>query len=305
MNSRERIFTTLEHREPDKVPFDFAGMHCTGIHVKAYEALCVYMGINPEPIRFLDVIQQVVIPKQELLEKLHVDTRGLYPLCSHNWRFEIKDIGDCYEYTDEWGFTHHFPKNNGFWWCQTRSPLSKMRIEAEVIHNHDWPHAYLPERIKGLRTFAQQYRDEGKIVMLKGFCAGLFEMGQRIRGMENFLCDLMMDRDNAGLLLDKILELKKQFWIMALEEFGDLVDIVVEVDDYGIQESQLISYEIFEELIAPRLHDLTRFLKTTLAQNKKLTEKGYVFASIHNIQADVPPTNIMAMWEALQEYGQY
>lgn len=32
---------------------------------------------------------------------------------------------------------------------------------------------------------------------------------------------------------------------------------------------------------------------------------GFVFATVHNIQADVPPANIMAMWEALQEYGDY
>lgn len=32
---------------------------------------------------------------------------------------------------------------------------------------------------------------------------------------------------------------------------------------------------------------------------------GFVFNTIHNIQADVPPENIMAMWEALQEYGVY
>lgn len=390
MNSRERILTTLEHREPDRVPFDFAGMHCTGIHVKAYQALCAYLGINPEPIHFLDVIQQVVVPKQELLEKLQVDTRGLYPLCSHNWRIEGKDVGDCYEHTDEWGFTQRFPKENGLWWCQTKSPLDGMCISVEAIINHRWPHACLPERIKGLRVLARQYRDEGKIVMLKGFCAGLFEMGQRIRGMENFLCDLLMDKDNAELLLDKILEIKKQFWAMALEDFGDLVDIVVEVDDYGTQESQLIAYSTFKNLIAPRLHDLIRFLKTTLARKKKPNEKGYVFfhscgnirpflrdfiemgmdiinpvhvnaagmepvqlkadfgheitfwggsvdaqnilpydspkkvkeavkrnlaalmpgggyvfASIHNIQAEVPPSNIMAMLEALQEYGRY
>jgi len=30
---------------------------------------------------------------------------------------------------------------------------------------------------------------------------------------------------------------------------------------------------------------------------------GFVFATIHNAQADVPPQNFMAMWEALQEYG--
>ena len=32
---------------------------------------------------------------------------------------------------------------------------------------------------------------------------------------------------------------------------------------------------------------------------------GYVFNTVHNIQADVPPENIMAMWEALQEFGVY
>ena len=32
---------------------------------------------------------------------------------------------------------------------------------------------------------------------------------------------------------------------------------------------------------------------------------GFVFATIHNIQADVPPQNIMFMWEALQKYGKY
>jgi uroporphyrinogen decarboxylase len=32
---------------------------------------------------------------------------------------------------------------------------------------------------------------------------------------------------------------------------------------------------------------------------------GFVFATVHNIQSDVPPQNIVAMWEALQEAGGY
>jgi uroporphyrinogen decarboxylase len=32
---------------------------------------------------------------------------------------------------------------------------------------------------------------------------------------------------------------------------------------------------------------------------------GFVFATVHNIQGNVPPENIMAMWETLQEYGIY
>lgn len=32
---------------------------------------------------------------------------------------------------------------------------------------------------------------------------------------------------------------------------------------------------------------------------------GFVFAAVHNIQADVPPENILAMLEALDQYGKY
>lgn len=32
---------------------------------------------------------------------------------------------------------------------------------------------------------------------------------------------------------------------------------------------------------------------------------GFVFNPVHNIQSNVPPENIMAMWETLQEFGKY
>ncbi|MBI2940508.1 MAG: hypothetical protein HYY04_08730, partial [Chloroflexi bacterium] len=32
---------------------------------------------------------------------------------------------------------------------------------------------------------------------------------------------------------------------------------------------------------------------------------GFVFGSIHNIQANVPPANIVAMFETAQRYGGY
>jgi uroporphyrinogen decarboxylase len=32
---------------------------------------------------------------------------------------------------------------------------------------------------------------------------------------------------------------------------------------------------------------------------------GFVFTTVHNVQADVPPENFWAMWEALQEHGAY
>lgn len=32
---------------------------------------------------------------------------------------------------------------------------------------------------------------------------------------------------------------------------------------------------------------------------------GFIFNTVHNIQGNVPPENIIAMWETLQEYGKY
>lgn len=32
---------------------------------------------------------------------------------------------------------------------------------------------------------------------------------------------------------------------------------------------------------------------------------GFVFATVHNIQADVPPENLVAMWQAVMDFGQY
>jgi len=32
---------------------------------------------------------------------------------------------------------------------------------------------------------------------------------------------------------------------------------------------------------------------------------GFVFKTVHNIQREVPPQNIVAMWETLNEYGKY
>lgn len=32
---------------------------------------------------------------------------------------------------------------------------------------------------------------------------------------------------------------------------------------------------------------------------------GYILATAHNIQADVPPSNVVAIFEAAREYGEY
>jgi uroporphyrinogen decarboxylase len=390
MTPRERLMAALEHREPDRVPLDLAGCHVTGIHRTACRNLRRALGLGDEPAPYADILQQVVIPRDDVLDALGVDTRGLFPRTSHNEHVpEVPPDGGPVEFTDEWGFVQRFPKD-GFWWSLVKSPLDDPEVDLDAVRNYPWPAAARPDRIRGLREQALRFRERGHAVMLKGLCAGLFEMGQRLRGMENFLCDVLSDPEAACAVLDAFLRLKMEFWEMALDELGDVVDVVVEADDYGTQESQLIPPALFRSMFKPRLRELFSVIHAKLKEKKPAGERGwlffhscgnvrpilpdfieigvdilnpvhvtaegmepkalkrdfgreltfwgggvetqtvlprgapddvredvkrnldalmpgggYVFNTVHNIQADVPPENLLAMWDTLKKHGAY
>jgi uroporphyrinogen decarboxylase len=377
MNSRERLLAALNHQEPDRIPFDLGSTQVTGIHVVAYRNLRAFMGLPPVEPRLCDTIQQLALPDDDLLERLGVDVRGLFPLNSHNWHIVNVDAGEAWEYTDEWSITHRRSKPDGLYYSAVRHPLSQMALSADDIERHAWPNTGDPQRIAGLRQQALAYRARGKAVVLKGVLAGIFEMAQRVRGMEACLMDMAADEALAGALFDKLLELKLAFWEMALPHLADVVDVLAEGDDYGTQVSQLISPAMFRKLLKPRLKVLFERLKRLAPQAKLFFHScgnvrpllpdfielgvdilnpvhiraarkdpaalkrdfgrdivfwgggidtqsvlpngtpqevrddvrrnvealaaggGYVFNTVHNIQADVPPENILAMWEAI------
>lgn len=383
MNSRERILKSINHEEPDRVPFDLAGSTWSGITNTAYQNLRKHLGLNSAEPDWSDVIQQIVVPSEEILTELNVDTRGVFPLTSHNWDVysKLKDEGNYFVYFDEWGFTHHFPKK-GYWFSLVKHSMDKIDFDNEgIIENYPWPDAGNKQRFAGMREKAIQFRNQDKIVMTKGLCAGLFEMHQRVRGMENAMLDPFLFPVNSDKLVGKLADLKIEFWDSLLDEIGDVVDIVGEGDDYGTQQSQLISPDQFREYYKPHFTRLLKFIRGkapnvkllfhscgnvrpiipdmiemgvdllnpvhitatgmepvqlkkdfgkdivfwgggvdtqhilpvgTPAQVKEDVKRniealapggGFVFCTVHNIQAEVPPQNIMAMIEALREIG--
>ncbi len=383
MNSRERILTVLDHREPDRIPFDLGSIQVTGIHIVAYRNLRQALGLPEVEIELCDAVQQLASIDDDFIARMKIDTRGLYPLNSHNWQVVEKDAGDYWAYHDEWGITHHRPKENGLYFSVVKVPLPQTDLMTNDIASYRWPDLTDPCRIAGLRELAEKYRTCGCAVVLKDGFAGIFEFAQRIVGMENLLIMMISNEKAVCALFDKLLELKLDYWQTALAELGDLVDIVTYADDYGTQTSQIISPDMFRSLIKPRVKtlfeafarlapDAKRFfhsdgnvrplipdfleigmdilnpihfrakgmdaaalkrdfgrdlvfwgggvdtqgvlpngtpqeVKDDVRRNIDALSPGggYVFNTIHNIQADVPPENIIAMWEALQEYGVY
>jgi hypothetical protein len=79
MNSRERVLSALQHREPDKIPFDLGSTKVTGITRKAYLSLAEHLEEEIGTFEFYDVTQQLAAMEECILQRLEVDTRGLMP----------------------------------------------------------------------------------------------------------------------------------------------------------------------------------------------------------------------------------
>ena len=382
ITSRERLLRSLLHEEPDRVPYDLSSTQVTGISITAYKRLREYLGLQPMEPQVCDVIQQICIPHDDVMERLQVDTRGLFPLTYSNWNVDNEDAGEYWSYADEWGLKHRILKDGGLYYSLYASPIDETTLTPEAVDKHAWPDPADPRRIQGLRSQAEAFRAQGKAVVVKNIAAGIFEMACRLRGTEKFLMDLMTSGAAAVHLMRKVMEIKAAFWAVALDDLGDLVDVVSEADDYGTQESMFVSPEMFRGLIKPLVSELLGGIRKRLNDNQyiffhscgsvrelipdfiemgvdilnpvHITAKGmdpralksdfgkdicfwgggcdtqhvlpqgtpdevredvmknlnalapgggYVFNTVHNIQPDVPPENIVAMWEALQEFG--
>ena len=77
MNSKERILTTLNHQEPDRVAVDFGSNAVTGMHVRIVEMLRDHFNLEKRPVKVCEPYQMLGEVEEDLLEKLGVDTVGL------------------------------------------------------------------------------------------------------------------------------------------------------------------------------------------------------------------------------------
>ncbi len=68
MNSRERLLKTLNHQEPDRIPFDLGSTQVTGIHKVAYVRLCDILGLSPVAVTECDSIQQLALPDDDITD---------------------------------------------------------------------------------------------------------------------------------------------------------------------------------------------------------------------------------------------
>jgi uroporphyrinogen decarboxylase len=385
MNGRERILSALAHQESDHVPFDLGGTVDSSIHKDAYQNLLSHLGINKDRIKICEFIQQAAAVDEEVARKLNIDTRGVFLSAAANLFYLDMQREEHYEtFVDPFGVKWFKPIDKGLYYDMKGEPPLAGKITLEDIKNHLWPEPSSPALIDAMKEEAKRLSKEtDAAIVLAAGDAGVFERAQWVRGFVGFLTDLISNPSLATSLLDLLTDMHIRYWDKALDTMGDLVQIVVEADDLGMQDRPLISPKLYRQLIKPRHKRIFSFIKSKAPNvhiffhtcgsvydfipdlidagidilnpvqvsaakmdTKKLkkefgseltfwgggvdTQKilpkgtpnevknevrrriddlapggGFIFNAVHNIQADVPPENILAMWEALQEYGKY
>ncbi len=386
MNSRERILRTLNHEEPDRVPFDMGGTVITGIQAKAYRKLRDYLGLPKKEIKIIDILQQLAQVDDDVMDYLKVDVRNLSPRSTASFNIQIKDSADGQYHTfkDEYGIGWRMPKDDGLYYDMYTHPLDG-NITEEDVERYQLPDPLEPSRFLGLRETASKIlKEEKRALIIGNMSAGIFELYMWTRGFMDGYTDWAGNQDLAKKMLHKYMDLQLAYWERMFEVMDGIpIDVVQMADDLAGQSRMLISPASYQKMLKPFHKEMFDYIHSKTdakiffhscgavypvisdlieigvdilnpvqvsagnMDSAKLKEEfgkditfwgggvdtqnafderytpdevradvrkrledlmpggGFVFNTVHNIQGNVPPENIMAMWETLQEYGKY
>jgi uroporphyrinogen decarboxylase len=372
----------LEHREPDRIPFDLGAAAVTGINIRALVNLKKYLGIDSTSQVQDDITQLAEFDRHmAALFKTDVGSVRPRPPVKAPLRVDPHLVGNYYQLTDEFGIGWQMPAENGLYFDQFYHPLAKAETFRD-IEKYQWPDPLDPDRYAGIEDQVSQVIDvEEKGCFIERMSSGMWEHAMWMTGYEKFFIDMLANEKLIHALMEKILELKMKYWGRVLDIIGRRDVIISTADDLGTQDSLLISLDLYRSMIWPYHCRLFRFIKersqgkayiffhndgaimetipllieagvdilnpfqvncrgmdtarfkrefgkdvtiwggscdsqTILPkgntqqvrdETKRRIEDlapggGFIFAPIHVIQGDVPPENIMAWWETLNEY---
>jgi uroporphyrinogen decarboxylase len=395
MTHRERLRTTLQHKEPDRVVVDFGAMESSGIVAMGYNRLKEHMGISG-PTRIYDPICMTCIVEEPVLNAVGADAIALFigPREWKEWQLpdgspaqlpaqlQVKTLENGYmaQLGEEGRIVSLCPKD-GMYFDPVYHPLADAQSTADIdaarkhLESFDWA-SYFDEDFWDLRQKAKKFHEETEFGIVGNLCVHVFAAGQALRGLENFMMDLALNKKLVHHLLESLVDAYLPRVEKYVEAVGEYVDIIELNDDLGSQNGPQISLEMYREMIKPYQRRLWQHVKErsgkplllhscgsvydfipdfleigvdalnpiqvsaakmdtaklkqefgtdlvfwgggcdtqailsrgTPAEVREEVRKriddlapggGFVFCQVHNIQPEVPPQNILAMYEEL------
>ncbi|GMQ85366.1 MAG: uroporphyrinogen decarboxylase family protein [Acidimicrobiia bacterium] len=256
MTPRECFHASMNHEQPERLLIDM-GKHIGSIHKWEYAKLKEYLGddsmVNEDNI--LDRMAQTVVPDESLLQRFDVDFRWLVP----NW-VQVTEREDVLGYVDMWGVPY---KAIASWDHCVVDGAPMKNATLENIDDFRWPDPHDPEQFKGLGERAKHlFENTDYVIGADAIKAGVLMNSLQMRGYEEFFMDLLINKEFAEALMDRILSTLKDMWTHYMEEVGPYVQLVYLTDDLGSQSSLLISPKVFREMLMPRMKELHNHIKS-------------------------------------------
>jgi uroporphyrinogen decarboxylase len=272
-SSYERVKLALEHKEADKIPYDLGGSVLTGMNRICYARLRDYLGLKKKEIEIVDEMQQLARIDEDMIELLKVDVRCADPSPPDQPGLAKSPTvaGEYYTRTDEWGIEWRMPIDGGHYYDMVKGSLSDVNDQGG-LNDFPWPDSNSAARFATLKERADKYVFEEKRAYILGRqYAGIWETALWMSGFEKFFMDMLINKEYAHALMDKITELKMQYWENALNAVGENVLIVSEADDLATQNSLLCSEELYKEIVHPYHKKLFDYIRS------KAKSKVYIF----------------------------
>lgn len=255
MSSRQRVLAALNHQEVDRIPIDLGGTHNSTMCARAYENLKAFLGVEA-PTEELNKAFEIVKMDEAVLRRLPVDTRAVF--INPPARSRTRWLDDR-TFVDEWGVTYHQPES----WPQydiIAHPLAEATIED--LDRYPWPDMEDEGRYAGLRDRARELHEHTNYAICgSALDTSIFDRSWLLRGMQQFLMDLLLDPDFALALMTKVAEIQFRRHERFLAEVGKYIDVLMVSDDMGIQSGPLIKPALYRKMVKPFHQRYIHFLK--------------------------------------------
>jgi uroporphyrinogen decarboxylase len=257
------VKAAIEHREPDRVPFDLGGSVLTGINRHSYLKLRRHLGLAETELQLVDPMQQLARVEPDLIARLHVDVSCVDPDAPEGptlAKAPVRD-GDYWRMVDEWGISWKMPFEGGHYFDMTDQPLKAAESPSD-LEGFPWPDPTEAARFRTIKARADAaVFGEKKAYILGRQYAGIWETALWMCGFEKFFADMLVNEAFAHALMRKITDLKMRYWEKALETVGANVFVISEADDLATQQSLLCSPDLYKAMVHPYHKELFGFIR--------------------------------------------
>jgi len=303
MTPRERILCALHHREPDRVPVDLGGTESSGITGIAYKRLKQKLCIEGGRIQIFDLMQQIAEVEKPVVERVGADTLPLLiePKSWKSWalpdgseceipqKVHIEELkgGDTVIVAEDGTPVMKRPKG-GYYFDSIFHPLEEAEDEKDIdkgmpfFRSMDMPW-YNDEGFDGLKKKARRLYEETSRAVVGNLWVHLLAAGQDLRGYENFMVDLVINKRLAHRLLERQLEAYLPRIDRYIDAVGGYVDIIQVNDDLGSQNGPIMRPELYREMIKPYHKRLWHYIKKKSKKPLLLHSCGSVYGLIPDI----------------------